>query len=133
MQQARSVYKCSTGSNEVSSRIALELAQLLHHNEATISRWLLKYRCGGLAKLLEVKQAPGNPGKIPPVAVARLQQRLSQPEGFHSYGEAQQWLEQECGIKAADKTVHKLVRYRLQANSICMVSLSAMTRRHLLL
>ncbi len=84
-----------------------ELAQLLHHNEATISRWLLKYRCGGLAELLEVKRAPGNPGKIPPVAVARLQQRLSQPEGFHSYGEAQEWLEQECGVKAAYKTVQQ--------------------------
>jgi len=28
---------------------------------------------------------------IPPTAVAQLQQRLSQPEGFHSYGEAQEW------------------------------------------
>jgi transposase len=92
-----------------------ELAQLLQRNEATISRWLLKYRCGGLAKLLEVKRAPGNPVKIPPTAVAQLQQRLSQPEGFHSYGEAQKWLEQVCGVKAAYKTVHKLVRYKLQA------------------
>jgi transposase len=41
-----------------------ELAQLLQRNEATISRWLLKYRCGGLAKLLEVKRVPGNPVKI---------------------------------------------------------------------
>ena len=92
-----------------------ELAQLLQRNEATISRWLLKYRCGGLAKLLEVKRAPGNRAKIPATAVAQLQQRLSQPEGFHSYGEAQQWLEQVCGVKAAYKTVHKLVRYKLQA------------------
>lgn len=92
-----------------------ELAKLLHRNEATISRWLLKYRCGGLAKLLEIKQAPGNAGKIPAEAVARLQQRLSQPEGFHSYGEVHKWLEQECGVKAAYKTVHKLVRYKLQA------------------
>jgi hypothetical protein len=75
----------------------------------------LKYRCGGLAKLLEVKSAPGNQVKIPPEAVARLQQRMSKPEGFHSYGEVQQWLEQECDVKASDKTVHKLVRYRLQA------------------
>ncbi len=67
-----------------------ELAQLLQPHEATISRWLLKYRCGGLAKLLEVKRAPGNPVKIQPTAVAQLQQRLSQPEGFHSYGEAQE-------------------------------------------
>jgi transposase len=92
-----------------------ELAKLLHRNEATVSRWLLRYRTGGLAKLLEVKRAPGNRGKIPPESVARLQQRLSQPEGFHSYGEVHKWLEQECGVKAAYKTVHKLVRYRLQA------------------
>jgi transposase len=86
---------------------------LLQRNEATISRWLLKYRCGGLAKLPEVKRAPGNPVKIPPAAVAQLRQRLSQPEGFHRYGEAQKWLEQVCGVKAAYKTVHKLVRYKL--------------------
>ncbi len=70
-----------------------ELAQLLHRNEATISRWLLKYRCGGLAKLLEVKQTPGNQVKIPAEAVARLQQRLLEPEGFHSYREVHKWLE----------------------------------------
>jgi transposase len=92
-----------------------ELAQLLHRNEATISRWLVKYRSGGLAELLEVKRAPGNAGKIPDEAVVRLQQRLSQPEGFHSYGEVHKWLEKECGVKAAYKTVHKLVRYKLQA------------------
>ncbi len=46
-----------------------ELAQLLHRNEAIISRWLLKYRCGGLAKLLEVKQAPGNAGIFPAEAI----------------------------------------------------------------
>lgn len=92
-----------------------ELAQLLHRNEATISRWLVRYRCGGLAKLLKVKRAPGNPVKIPHEAVERLQQRLSQPEGFHSYGEVHKWLEKECGVKAAYKTVHKLVRYKLQA------------------
>ena len=67
-----------------------QLAQLLHRNEATISRWLLKYRCGGLAKLLEVKRAPGNQVKIPAEAVARLQQQLSQPEGFHSYGDSKE-------------------------------------------
>lgn len=44
-----------------------------------------------------------------------LQQRLQQPQGFHSYGEVQQWLEQECEVQAAYKTVHKLVRYKLQA------------------
>lgn len=92
-----------------------ELAQLLHRSESTISRWLGQYRCGGLPTLLEVKHAPGNPAKVPPEAVAQLRHRLQQPQGFKSYGEVQQWLEHNCGVKAAYKTVHKLVRYKLQA------------------
>lgn len=62
-----------------------------------------------------MKHAPGNPSSIPVQAVLRLQKRLKQPQGFTSYGQVQQWLEQECGVSAAYKTVHQLVRYKLQA------------------
>lgn len=92
-----------------------DLVKLLHKSEATITRWLGKYKTGGLTALLEVKHAPGNPSSIPPEAVSRLQQRLRQPQGFSSYGQVQQWLEQECSVGAAYKTVHQLVRYKLQA------------------
>jgi transposase len=40
---------------------------------------------------------------------------LKQPQGFSSYGQVQQWLKQGYGIDAAYKTVHQLVRYKLQA------------------
>jgi len=40
---------------------------------------------------------------------------LKQPQGFSSYGQVQQWLEQECGVTGAYHTVHSLVRYKLQA------------------
>ena len=92
-----------------------ELGDLLARNEATITRWLRTYKQGGLRALLEVKHAPGKETVVSAEAIAKLQQRLQQPQGFHSYGEVQQWLEQECEVQAAYKTVHKLVRYKLQA------------------
>lgn len=45
----------------------------------------------------------------------RLKQRLQQLEGFTSYRQIQQWLEQEFGKTIQYKTVHKTVRYRLKA------------------
>ncbi len=92
-----------------------DLVKLLHKSEATITRWLGMYKSGGLTALLEVKHAPGNANSIPAEAVSRLKERLKQPQGFSSYGQVQQWLEQECGVTAAYHTVHSLVRYKLQA------------------
>ena len=43
-----------------------------------------------------------------------MRQRLQEPEGFGSYEEICQWLEQ-LGVKAAYSTVHRLVYERLQA------------------
>ena len=88
-----------------------DLVKLLHKSEATITRWLGMYKSGGLRTLLEVKHAPGNPSSIPVEAVSRLKERLKQAQGFSSYGQVQQWLEQECGVTAAYHTVHSLVRY----------------------
>jgi transposase len=94
-----------------------DLVKLLHKSEATITRWLGMYKSGGLTTLLEVKHAPGNPSSIPAEAVSRLIERLKQPQGFSSYEQVQQWLEQECGVTAAYHTVHSLVRYKLQART----------------
>lgn len=45
----------------------------------------------------------------------RLKERLSQPQGFKSYGEIQDWLNQELGVVLAYKSVPKIVRYKLKA------------------
>lgn len=99
--------------SQVNSR--KELVKLLNRGEATITRWLNRYKEGGLGALLSIKRAPGKQTLIPNQALACLQERLQQPQGFKSYGEVQQWLENECGVVAAYKTVHKLVRYKLRA------------------
>lgn len=92
-----------------------ELAQRLARNPATISRWLQKYRQGGLCALIEVKTSSGKPCEISGEVLECLQERLKQPQGFKSYIEIKQWLQSEFGKVVKYKTVHKTVRYRLKA------------------
>jgi transposase len=92
-----------------------ELGRILGRDEATITRWLKKYREGGLLKLLEVKKAPGKKKKISELAQKKLREKLTNESGVSSYGEIQKWLAEELGIKAAYHTVYKTVRYQLQA------------------
>ena len=92
-----------------------ELSWRLGRDGSTISRWLQKYRQGGLAALLSIKTAPGRSPLICGKVLEKLQQRLNQPEGFKSYGEIVYWLEQECGVSVDYKTVHQTVRDRLGA------------------
>lgn len=92
-----------------------ELGRRLGRNGSTISRWLAKYRQGGLRCLLEEPPRCGKRWEIEGEMLEQLQARLEQPEGFKSYGEVQQWLEEECGKSVKYKTVYKTVRYRLKA------------------
>lgn len=100
-------------SGQVNSR--KELASLLGRDQATITRWLRKYKDDGLKSLLEVKSAPGKVRIVSGLALERLKQRLQKVEGFHSYGQIQQWIQKELGLVIAYKTVYQLVRYELGA------------------
>jgi len=92
-----------------------QLAQRLGRNPSTITRWLQQYRAEGLEALLEVKKSTGQPPKIDGELLAKLQERLKQPEGFKSYGAIQQWLEEQTGRSLNYKTVHQTVYRRLGA------------------
>ena len=91
------------------------LAALVGRHPTTVSRWLSKYRRGGLKALLTIESSPGRPASIPPEAIALLKQELSDPEGFSSYGEIQTWLETVCDVKVSYKVVHETVHYKLKA------------------
>jgi len=92
-----------------------QLAQRLGRDPSTISRWLQKYRRGGLSELLEVKTAPGQVPQITSEALAGLQQRLTSGTGFSSYGEIVSWLKTEYGLEMHYATVYYWVHYRLKA------------------
>lgn len=91
-----------------------QLSERLGRSSASITRWLQKYRQGGLAALLEVKTAPGAPAKIQGQALEKLQQRLQSDEGFGSYGAIVEWLDQECGLTLKYDTVNRFVRQKLK-------------------
>lgn len=100
-------------SAQVTTR--LELARLLGRGESTVYRWLKLYQVGGLSAVLDIKPPPGKKPLIAAETLSKLQERLSDPVGFESYGAIQQWLATECGLEVPYKTVHKTVHYRLKA------------------
>ncbi len=111
IERVQMLYWLKTG--QASTR--KQLAQLLGHDESTITRWLNLYRKGGIKQLLELKQAPGKPAKITVQVLEYLKKQLKKPTGFRSYGEVKNWLEEKYGVKVAYKTVHQTIRYKLEA------------------
>jgi transposase len=92
-----------------------ELAQNLGRDRTTVQRWLRRYRIGGISELLEQQVRSGRKPEIPQWAIQALRKRLQEPEGFHSYGEIQGWLERTLGISVSLKIVHRTVHYKLRA------------------
>lgn len=93
-----------------------DAAPILGRNRVTLQEWLRHYREGGLAGLLAKKTPSGRPRAIPAWAEMALNKRLQEPQGFDGYQAICDWLETQLGVKAAYKTVHQLVHYRLQSS-----------------
>lgn len=92
------------------------IAKAIGKHRNTVGTWLLKYREGGMAAMLERKPSPGGVRKIPQWAEEALFKRLKNADqGFASYGAIQQWLAEELGIEAQYHAVYQMTRYRLQA------------------
>jgi transposase len=92
-----------------------ELGKRLGRDTSTVTRWLQKYRLGGLSRLLEIKKAPGANRKINDDAREALKIELEAGKGFSSYGAIVEWLKKEHGLEIEYGTVYALVRYELGA------------------
>lgn len=93
------------------------VAEHLAVNRKTITRWLGRYRAGGLDALLTSALPGPTPGQrtLPESVFAALKARLGDPKGFGGYHEVEAWLHDEYGLDIPYKTVYTLVRYRLGA------------------
>lgn len=89
------------------------LAQVLSRDTATLYRWFQKYEKEGLVGLLQHKYSTGRKPAIPLDAIEKLYQRLQDPKSFSSYSAIQTWLQEEHGVEASYKVVHKTVLYKL--------------------
>lgn len=102
-------------TGEAKSRSAAARHLGVHRN--TIADWLELYEEGGLQTIQEVGDPGPDPGQqsIPTGVMEALKKRLAEPEGFGSFTEIQQWLEEEHGAQLPYSTVHGIVRYELGA------------------
>jgi transposase len=87
----------------------------LGRDKSTITRWLQKYRRGGLSELLLVRKAPGQLQHLTIEALAGLKERLATGAPFKSYGEIVEGLKTEYNLELTYATVYAWVHYRLQA------------------
>lgn len=90
-----------------------EIGKRLGRDTSTVTRWLQKYRRGGLVELLQINKAAGNERIIKGEVLADLQQQLQNPEGFSSYGAIVEWLKQKHDLTVEYGTVYATVRYLL--------------------
>ena len=92
-----------------------EVAQVIGKHRGTVHRWLSRYSQGGIDALLSFKYSSGRKSQLPLWAIQALEKQLQRPQGFKSYRQIQQWLDESWGLKVQYATVHRLVRYQLQA------------------
>ena len=110
-ERLQALYLLKLGRVETIQQLAIDIGR----DRTTLSRWLRQYRKGGINHLLQKQVGQGRKPDIPEWAQTALRKRLQEAEGFNSYGEVRDWLEEKLGVSASYKVVHDTVRYRLKA------------------
>ena len=102
-------------SGELKTRQAVADHLAVHRN--TVGRWLSLYESGGMDALLHINSPGGSSGQrsLPQSVLKALQDRLSDPEGFGSYGEILSWLQSTYQVEILYPTLYRIVHYELGA------------------
>ena len=94
-----------------------ELSLLTGASDKSIQTWRTKYQKEGLAVLLKDIRGGNKIATITAIANEKLSKRLNNPkEGFRSFIEIQQWLQQEFNIVMEYHAVNKFVKRRYGAS-----------------
>ena len=88
-------------------------------NQSTLYRWFWLYQQRGLEGLLEHPLPLGRPSELTPAIRQELEQKLSDPNGWRSYGELKEWLQREFGVSSSYSSVYRWVREKLQSQPKC--------------
>jgi transposase len=111
-------------SGQFDTREAVADALGVHRH--TITRWLTKYRRGGLDELLTIRTRPNRQRVVPARVMRALEEALrSHPEQFASFRDVQSWITDHFGLNVKYKTIYRLVRYELGIRVGKRVPLSA--------
>ncbi len=94
-----------------------QVAALLGISRNSVGHWLASYEAGALATLLNVYVPLGKRSSLAPEVLASIEQALRQPDGFASYGELRQWIEQTHQVRVKYKTLYSLVRTKFKGQT----------------
>ena len=87
------------------------LAEALGVSNKSVQTWRTNYLKGGMALMLEDNRGGNKVAQITPVMSQRIEKRLSNPkEGFKSYVEAQQWINEHFGLNMGYQAVNKFLK-----------------------
>jgi len=92
-----------------------KIAELVGVGRNAVGRWLKVYETEGLAELLKIRRAKGNPSSVVGEVKEALEAELKKAVGFSSYGAIREYLREKHGVKLSYSRVHKLVRYEMNA------------------
>ena len=91
------------------------IARLLGVGKKAVGLWLDRYEAEGLEGLLSIRTHSNRAYSLTPEQEEQLKQKLSEPEGFPSYGAVQSWINETFGLALTYDTARQIVRYRLGA------------------
>ncbi|PSO82071.1 MAG: hypothetical protein BRC45_10325 [Cyanobacteria bacterium QS_5_48_63] len=94
-------------------RTRRDLARLMGCNDSTLYRWFWLYQQRGLEGLLEHPLPVGRPSELNSAIRQALEQKLSDPNGWRSYGELKEWLQREFDVSSSYSSVYRWVREKL--------------------
>jgi transposase len=87
------------------------LAEALGVSNKSVHIWRTNYMKGGIDLMLEDKRGGYKAAQITVEMSSRIEKRLSNPkEGFKSYVEAQQWINERFGLKMEYHAVNKFLK-----------------------
>ena len=89
-----------------------QAAQMIGVHRKTVGEWLATYASGGLDALLERAYSPGRPTQLTKEQQEHLLSELQKPQGFSSYQQITDYIEETYGVKMSYPAVHNLVHYR---------------------
>ena len=105
IQRLTALYLLKSGQ----AKTRIQVAEALGGNRVSVGHWLAAYETGGLENLLRRGYAPGRTPILTEAQQEVLRRELQKPEGFHSYGEIQQYIADTFGVQMSYQTVYAMV------------------------
>jgi len=92
-----------------------EIARLLGVGKKAVGAWLDRYEVEGLEGMLTIRTHTNRSRALTPEQEERLKEKLSDPEGFESWGAVQSWVNETFGLDLPYSTVYGIAHDKMGA------------------